>query len=60
MQLVITVTTANGIAHNNAGKKSHAIRYQYIYIGSKTDKPPNEKQAKVLTGSFSGWILCPQ
>ena len=60
MQVIKTVSIAKGAAHKSAGKKSHATRYQYEYIGSKTDNPPQEKHLNTLTGSFKGCILCPQ
>ena len=39
MQVIKIVRIVKGAAHKSAGKKSHAIRYQYEYIGSITDEP---------------------
>ena len=60
MQTIKTVRIVKGAAHKSAGIKSHATRYQYEYIGSITDIPPQEKHLNILNGSFKGCILCPQ
>ena len=49
-----------GSAQSKAGIKSHAIQYQYVYIGTIVDIPPKQTHLKTLMGSFMGRIGWPQ
>ena len=54
MPITIIVMITNGSAQSKAGIKSHAIQYQYVYIGSIVDIPPKQTHLNTLMGSFIG------
>lgn len=54
MPITIIVMITKGSAQSKAGIKSHAIQYQYVYIGSIVDIPPKQTHLNTLMGSFIG------